>query len=66
MPASALPRRAGAPWALVNNAGTSRAGPLEELTDADWQEQWELNVMAPMRLMAARARRWPRRAGGGS
>ena len=38
---------------LVNNAGTSRAAPLEELTDADWSEQWELNVMAPLRLMSA-------------
>jgi 3-oxoacyl-[acyl-carrier protein] reductase len=41
----------GPPWALVNNAGTSQARPLEELTDADWQQQWELHVMAPMRLM---------------
>jgi 3-oxoacyl-[acyl-carrier protein] reductase len=41
----------GPPWALVNNAGTTRARPLEELTDADWQVQWELHVMAPMRLM---------------
>jgi 3-oxoacyl-[acyl-carrier protein] reductase len=41
----------GTPWALVNNAGGSRARPLEELTDADWQHQWELHVMAPMRLM---------------
>jgi 3-oxoacyl-[acyl-carrier protein] reductase len=39
--------------ALVNNAGTSRARALEELTDADWQSQWELNVLAPMRLMRA-------------
>jgi 3-oxoacyl-[acyl-carrier protein] reductase len=39
------------PWALVNNAGISQARPLEELTDADWQAQWELHVMAPMRLM---------------
>jgi 3-oxoacyl-[acyl-carrier protein] reductase len=39
------------PWALVNNAGISQARPLEELTDADWQSQWELHVMAPMRLM---------------
>ena len=45
----------GPPWALVNNAGTSRARALEELTDADWQEQWELHVMAPMRLMRALA-----------
>ena len=42
---------------LVNNAGTSRAAPLEELTDADWSEQWELNVMAPLRLMSAVAPR---------
>jgi 3-oxoacyl-[acyl-carrier protein] reductase len=46
-----LERCGGAPWALVNNAGTSRDRPLAELTDADWQEQWELHVMAPMRLM---------------
>jgi 3-oxoacyl-[acyl-carrier protein] reductase len=39
------------PWALVNSAGTSQARPLEELRDADWQEQWDLHVMAPMRLM---------------
>jgi 3-oxoacyl-[acyl-carrier protein] reductase len=45
----------GAPWALVNGAGGSRARPLEELTDADWQEQWELHVMASMRLMKALA-----------
>ena len=42
---------------LVNNAGTSRAAPLEELTEDDWREQWELNVMAPMRLMSAIAPR---------
>jgi NAD(P)-dependent dehydrogenase (short-subunit alcohol dehydrogenase family) len=41
------------PWALVNNAGTSQARALDDLTDADWQEQWELHVMAPMRLMRA-------------
>ena len=29
-----------APWALVNNAGVSRARPLEELRDEDWREQW--------------------------
>ena len=36
---------------LINNAGTSAARPLDELTDAEWQEQWDLHVMAPMRLM---------------
>jgi 3-oxoacyl-[acyl-carrier protein] reductase len=43
------------PWALVNNAGTAQARPLEQLTDADWQHQWELHVMGPMRLMRALA-----------
>jgi len=37
--------------ALVNNAGTSSVRALEDLTDEEWQAQWELNVMAPMRLM---------------
>jgi 3-oxoacyl-[acyl-carrier protein] reductase len=41
----------------VANAGTSWLRPLEELTDEDWQKQWELNVMAPMRLMRAVAPR---------
>jgi 3-oxoacyl-[acyl-carrier protein] reductase len=38
---------------LVNNAGTSRNRSLEELTDEEWDEQWELHVMASMRLMRA-------------
>ena len=41
------------PWALVNNAGTSQARGLDDLSDADWQDQWDLHVMAPMRLMRA-------------
>jgi 3-oxoacyl-[acyl-carrier protein] reductase len=40
---------------LVNNAGTSYARALDELTDEDWQRQWDLNVMGPMRLMRALA-----------
>jgi 3-oxoacyl-[acyl-carrier protein] reductase len=39
--------------ALVNNAGTSAAKTLEQLTDEDWQNQWDLHVMGPMRLMRA-------------
>jgi 3-oxoacyl-[acyl-carrier protein] reductase len=42
-----------APDILVNNAGTSFARPLHELTDDDWQDQWELHVMASLRLMRA-------------
>jgi 3-oxoacyl-[acyl-carrier protein] reductase len=52
------------PWALVNNAGGSRARPLDELSDEDWQQQWDLNVMAPMRLMRALAPRMAERGGG--
>jgi 3-oxoacyl-[acyl-carrier protein] reductase len=52
------------PWALVNDAGTSRARALGDLTDADWQEQWELHVMAPMRLMRTFAPAMAERGGG--
>lgn len=38
---------------LVNSAGTSSVRSLPELSDEDWQAQWEINVMAPMRLMRA-------------
>ncbi len=41
--------------AAVNNAGTSSIRGLDELTDQDWQAEWELHVMAPMRLMRAAA-----------
>jgi NAD(P)-dependent dehydrogenase (short-subunit alcohol dehydrogenase family) len=49
---------------LVNNAGTSFVTPLEELTDADWQSQWELHVMGPMRLMRAAGPRMAAAGGG--
>src|SRR4051812_30431820 len=42
-----------APDILVNNAGTSYSKPLDELSEEDWQLQWDLNVMASMRLMRA-------------
>jgi 3-oxoacyl-[acyl-carrier protein] reductase len=42
-----------APDILVNNAGTSFARSLDDLTDEDWTAQWELHVMASMRLMRA-------------
>jgi 3-oxoacyl-[acyl-carrier protein] reductase len=38
---------------LVNNAGTSFVRDLDDLTDDDWNGQWELHVMASMRLMRA-------------
>ncbi len=57
-----LERCEGAPWALVNNAGTSSVRSLEEQRDDEWQAQWDLHVMAPMRLMRALA---PAMAGAG-
>ena len=53
----------GTPWALVNNAGVTRARGLE-VEDEDWQEQWDLHVMAPMRLMRALAPRMADAGGG--
>ena len=49
---------------LVNNAGTSFARPLTELTDDDWRGQYDLHVLAPMRLMRAAAPRMAARGGG--
>jgi NAD(P)-dependent dehydrogenase (short-subunit alcohol dehydrogenase family) len=50
---------------VVNNAGTATWRALDDVPDADWQEAWDLNVMAPMRLMRAatpamRRRGWGR------
>ena len=50
---------------VVNNAGVSQWHDIDELTDQDWYEAWEINVMAPMRLMRAaipgmRERGWGR------
>ena len=49
---------------LVNNAGTSEIKPLDELEDSDWQAQWEVNVMASMRLMKAACPKMAERGGG--
>jgi len=36
---------------LINMAGgTDRLVPFEELTDEDWQYQWDFNVMSAVRL----------------
>jgi 3-oxoacyl-[acyl-carrier protein] reductase len=40
---------------LVNNAGTSTVRTLQEMSDDEWQAEWELHVMAPMRLMRSAA-----------
>lgn len=50
---------------LVNNAGTSRSGPFEEISDQDWQADFELKLFAAIRLCrlalpAMKSRRWGR------
>ncbi len=40
---------------LVNNAGTSSVKSVDELSEEDWELQWQLHVMAPMRIMRAAA-----------
>jgi 3-oxoacyl-[acyl-carrier protein] reductase len=40
---------------LVNNAGTAQWRDLDDVPDEDWYAAWELNVMAPLRLMRAAA-----------
>jgi 3-oxoacyl-[acyl-carrier protein] reductase len=57
-------RRFGSVDVLVNNAGTTRVVALDELTDADWRLQWELHVLAPMRLMRAACPRMAERGFG--
>jgi 3-oxoacyl-[acyl-carrier protein] reductase len=36
---------------LVNNAGSGKTIPPDQVTEEDWWQQLNLNVMAPMRLM---------------
>jgi NAD(P)-dependent dehydrogenase (short-subunit alcohol dehydrogenase family) len=36
---------------LVNNAGSAKWRDLDDIPDQDWQAAWDVNVMAPMRLM---------------
>jgi 3-oxoacyl-[acyl-carrier protein] reductase len=40
---------------LVNNAGSARWRDLDDVPDEDWYAAWDVNVMAPMRLMRAAA-----------
>jgi len=51
--AAACRDRFGSVDVLVNNAGTSQVRAIDQLTDEEWQAQWDIHVMAPMRLMRA-------------
>ena len=39
----------------VANAGTSAAIPFDQVPDEEWERQWGLNVMGPLRLIRAAA-----------
>ena len=38
---------------LVNNVGVARIASFEQLSDDDWQQAWELNVMSYVRCIRA-------------
>jgi 3-oxoacyl-[acyl-carrier protein] reductase len=61
---AAAEERLGGLDAVVCNAGTSAVRTIDDLTDDDWQEQWELNVLGPMRLMRAACPRMAESGGG--
>jgi 3-oxoacyl-[acyl-carrier protein] reductase len=50
---AAARERFGALDVLVNNAGTAQWRDIDDVPDADWRAQYELNVMAPLRAMRA-------------
>ncbi len=49
---------------LVNNAGISADRPLETISASDFQAQWNVNVLAPLRLMQVFAPPMARRGRG--
>jgi 3-oxoacyl-[acyl-carrier protein] reductase len=62
---AAATERLGPVDVLVNSAGTASWRDLDDIPDEDWYAAFELNVMAPMRLMRAttpgmRERGWGR------
>jgi NAD(P)-dependent dehydrogenase (short-subunit alcohol dehydrogenase family) len=61
---AAVEERLGPPWGLVSSAGTSKLIPLEELGEAEWRDQWEVNVIARQALMDAFAPAMEAAAGG--
>ncbi|MGC1192265.1 MAG: SDR family oxidoreductase [Candidatus Binatus sp.] len=49
---------------LVNNAGAARPGALADLPESAWQEQFDLNLFAPVRLAKLCATFMEKRGGG--
>jgi 3-oxoacyl-[acyl-carrier protein] reductase len=59
-----ITREFGAIDVLVNNAGAARPGALAELPEPAWQEQFDLNLFAPVRLARLVAPHMEKRGGG--
>lgn len=59
-----LTNRFGGVDVLVNNAGAARPGTLAELPESAWQEQFDLNLFAPVRLARIIAPIMEKRGGG--
>jgi 3-oxoacyl-[acyl-carrier protein] reductase len=49
---------------LVNNLGVAYQRSFEEVTDLDWEEQWQLNVMSCVRSIRAALPHFRERGGG--
>jgi NAD(P)-dependent dehydrogenase (short-subunit alcohol dehydrogenase family) len=50
---AAARKRFGRLDVVVNAAGMTTVTAIDQLSDEDWRDHWELHVMAPMRLMRA-------------
>ncbi len=59
-----LTNRFGGVDVLVNNAGAARPGTLAELPESAWQEQFDLNLFAPVRLARVVSPIMEKRGGG--
>ncbi len=57
-------KRFGGIDVLVSNAGSARPGALHELPESAWQEQFDLNLFAPVRLARLCAPHMEKRGGG--
>jgi len=51
--ASRVLETANAPTVVVNNAGVIHRGPIESATDAEWNEQLDVNLRAPFQITRA-------------
>ncbi|MHB8383174.1 MAG: SDR family NAD(P)-dependent oxidoreductase [Candidatus Binataceae bacterium] len=61
---AAVARECGRIDVLVNNAGAARPGALAELPESAWQEQFDLNLFAPVRLARMAAPHMEKQGGG--